>query len=44
LLTGPSHLSVHALRLDPRSDPIRPDPPFQALLPKYDPPRPVPLH
>jgi hypothetical protein len=41
LLAGPSWLSVHHLRLDPRWDPIRDDPRFQALLKKYDPPQPV---
>ncbi|MDH3369027.1 MAG: hypothetical protein OEO17_14390, partial [Gemmatimonadota bacterium] len=40
-LTRPSELSVHTLRLDPRWDPIRNDPRFQALLEKYDPPQPV---
>jgi serine/threonine-protein kinase len=35
LLAGPSLLSVHTLRLDPRWDPIRDDPRFQALLVKY---------
>jgi TolB-like protein/DNA-binding SARP family transcriptional activator/Flp pilus assembly protein TadD len=35
LLAGPSWLSVHTLRLDPRWDPIRRDPRFQALLAKY---------
>jgi hypothetical protein len=32
LLPGPSWLSVHTLRLDPRWDPIRADPRFLALL------------
>jgi hypothetical protein len=42
LLAGPSYdISVHTLRLDPRWDPIRDDPRFQALLKKYDPPQPV---
>jgi serine/threonine-protein kinase len=41
LLAGPSSLSVHDLHLDPRWDPIRDDPRFQALLKKYDPPQPV---
>jgi eukaryotic-like serine/threonine-protein kinase len=35
LLPGPSWLSVHTLRLDPRWDPIRAHPRFQALLRKY---------
>jgi serine/threonine-protein kinase len=35
LLAGPSWLSVHTLRLDPRWDPIREDPRFKALLVKY---------
>jgi TolB-like protein/tetratricopeptide (TPR) repeat protein len=35
LLAGPSWLSVPLLRLDPRWDPIRSDPRFQALLVKY---------
>ncbi len=35
LLAGPSYLSVHTLRLDPRWDPIRNDPRFKALLAKY---------
>jgi serine/threonine-protein kinase len=41
LLAGPSRLSVHILRLDPRWDPIRQHPRFQALLVKYAEPRPV---
>jgi serine/threonine-protein kinase len=41
LLAGPSELSVHVLRLDPRWDPIRNDPRFQALLVKYAEPEPV---
>ncbi len=36
LLAGPGYLSVHTLRLDPRWDPIRAHPRFQALLAKYD--------
>ena len=40
-LAGPSFVSVHALRLDPRWDPIRNDPRFQALLVKYANPEPV---
>jgi serine/threonine-protein kinase len=36
LLAGPGYLSVHTLRLDPRWDPIRDDPRFQALLAKYE--------
>jgi hypothetical protein len=35
LLPGPSWLSVHTVRLDPRWDPIRANPRFQALLKKY---------
>jgi serine/threonine-protein kinase len=35
LLAGPSWLSVHTLRLDPRWDPIREHPRFKALLLKY---------
>jgi len=35
LLAGPSNLSVHTLRLDPRWDPIRDHPRFKALLAKY---------
>ena len=35
LLAGPSWLSVHTLRLDPRWDPIRDQPRFKALLKKY---------
>jgi serine/threonine-protein kinase len=35
LLAGPSWLSVHTLRLDPRWDPIREHPRFKALLAKY---------
>ena len=34
LLAGPSWLSVHTLRLDPRWDPTRNHPRFQALLKK----------
>jgi eukaryotic-like serine/threonine-protein kinase len=41
LLSRPSRLSVHTLRLDPLWDPIRDDPRFHALLKKYDPPQPV---
>jgi serine/threonine-protein kinase len=36
LLAGPGYLSVHMLRLDPRWDPIREHPRFQALLVKYE--------
>ena len=36
LLAGPGFLSVHRLRLDPRWDPIRKHPRFQALLAKYE--------
>jgi hypothetical protein len=35
LLSVPSELSVHSLRLDPRWDPIRDHPRFKALLAKY---------
>jgi hypothetical protein len=35
LLVGPSWTSVHKLGVDPRWDPIREDPRFQALLEKY---------
>ena len=35
LLSQPSWLSVHTLRLDPRWDPIRSHPRFQALLKQY---------
>jgi serine/threonine-protein kinase len=35
LLAGPSLLTVHTLRLDPRWDPIRNHPRFQALLKKH---------
>ncbi len=41
LLAGPSYVSVHPLRLDPRWDLIRNDPRFQALLVKYAEPQPV---
>jgi tetratricopeptide (TPR) repeat protein len=37
LLAGPSRLSVHTLRLDPRWDPIREHARFRALLAKYVP-------
>ncbi len=36
LLAGPGVLSVHMLRLDPRWDPIREHPRFQAMLAKYE--------
>ncbi len=36
LLAGPGFLSVHTLRLDPRWDPIREHPRFQALLANYE--------
>ena len=32
---GPSFLTIHKLRLDPRWDPIREHPRFKALLAKY---------
>ncbi|UCG86499.1 MAG: protein kinase [Gemmatimonadota bacterium] len=35
LLAGPSLTSAHMVRLDPRYDPIRDDPRFEALLDKY---------
>jgi serine/threonine-protein kinase len=35
LLAGPSWLSVHTLRLDPRWDPIRDHPRFKALVARY---------
>jgi hypothetical protein len=35
LLAGPSYSSVHLLQLDPRWDPIRGDPRFQALIERY---------
>jgi serine/threonine-protein kinase len=35
LLAEPSQLTVHTLRLDPRWDPIREHPGFQALLARY---------
>jgi serine/threonine-protein kinase len=36
LLAGPSITSVHMVRMDPRYDPIRDDPRFQALLDRYE--------
>ena len=42
ILGGASEqFSVHVLRLDPRWDPIRDEPRFQALLVEYDPPQSV---
>lgn len=41
LFAGPSGTSVQMVRLDPRYDPIRNDPRFQALLVKYANPEPV---
>jgi len=41
LLVEPSWLTVPILRLDPRWDPLRADPRFQALLVKYAIPQPV---
>ena len=41
LLSEPTIYSVHTVRLDPRYDPIRHDPRFQALLEKYANPEPV---
>jgi len=35
LLSGPSWLSVHTLRLDPLFDPIREHPRFRALVQRY---------
>jgi serine/threonine-protein kinase len=43
LLSAPSQLNVHKLRLDPRWDPIREHPRFKALLVKYANPE-KPLH
>ena len=36
LLANPSYLSAPFLRMDPRWDPLKDDPRFQALLEKYD--------
>jgi len=36
LMDGPSWTSIHLVALDPRYDPIRSDPRFQALLEKYE--------
>jgi tetratricopeptide (TPR) repeat protein len=41
LLAGPSWLSAHTLRMDPRWDPIREHPRFQSLLVRYANPEPV---
>jgi tetratricopeptide (TPR) repeat protein len=41
LLAGPSWTNTRLIRLDPRYDPIRADPRFQALLVKYANPQPV---
>jgi serine/threonine-protein kinase len=41
LLAAPSNVTVPKIRLDPRWDPIRDDPRFQALLVKYANPQPV---
>jgi hypothetical protein len=35
LLSGPSWISVHTLRLDPRWDPVRDEQGFQALLREF---------